>query len=75
MDPFGSLLLLGVLLIGLLTVLISVLVYLSRGIFASSRSKLQKAFWVLGSIGLVFIVAVVVLVVGVVVIAPYSEFD
>ena len=59
-------------LIGLLTVLITIVVYVSRNILDSSRSKWLKALWVLG-------LTTVVLIAGLVglgfVLHPYSEFD
>ena len=72
MDPFGVMLLRGLLLIGLLTVLISVMAYLSRDVFASTISKWLKAFWVLG---LTAVVMIVVLVGLWVMLLPYFEFD
>ena len=72
MGVFDAVLLGAILLVGLLTVLISVMVYVSRSILDSSRSKRQKALWVLGLTVVVAIVAVVGLWV---VLLPYSEFD
>ena len=46
-------------LVVLLTVLTSVMVYVSRSILDSSKSKRQKALWVLGVTALLLIVAVV----------------
>ncbi|HET9528360.1 MAG TPA: hypothetical protein VFO99_19445 [Pyrinomonadaceae bacterium] len=60
-------------LVVLLTVLTSVMVYVSRSILDSSKSKRQKALWVLGVTALLLIVAVVGL--GLVLSPFASAFD
>lgn len=60
-------------LVVLLTVLASVMVYVSRSILDSSKSKRQKALWVLGVTALLLIVAVVGL--GLVLSPFASAFD
>ena len=59
-------------LIGLLTVLITVVVYVSRNILDSSRPKWRKALWILGLTMVVLIVGLAGLIF---VMYPFSEFD